>query len=243
MKIGIVTYVKCDNYGAELQAYALQWKLNKLGYDAEVIDLQKIEKDLASNASSIVPAIVNRFKILGWKAPWSILKLAINVLKRKVTAQKNENNIKLKHRLFIDFFENYIRHSKKHYTIEEIREATDLDYDVYIAGGRQNTGLDLIQWVKQCESLGAGEILLTSMDRDGTRDGFDIDMLNTVMNAVSIPVIASGGCGDIQDIVDVFKKTNCDGALAASLFHYGEATIDQVKEECAKHSIPVRRNI
>ena len=103
MKIGIVTYVKCDNYGAELQAYALQWKLNKLGYDAEVIDLQKIEKDLASNASSIVPAIVNRFKILGWKAPWSILKLAINVLKRKVTAQKNENNIKLKHRLFIDF--------------------------------------------------------------------------------------------------------------------------------------------
>lgn len=101
----------------------------------------------------------------------------------------------------------------------------------------------MIQWVKQCESLGAGEILLTSMDRDGTRDGFDIDMLNTVMNAVSIPVIASGGCGDIQDIVDVFKKTNCDGALAASLFHYGEATIDQVKEECAKHSIPVRRNI
>ena len=101
MKIGIVTYVKCDNYGAELQAYALQWKLNKLGYDAEVIDLQKIEKDLASNASSIVPAIVNRFKILGWKAPWSIFKLAINVLKRKVTAQKNENNIKLKHRLFI----------------------------------------------------------------------------------------------------------------------------------------------
>ena len=137
MKIGIVTYVKCDNYGAELQAYALQWKLNKLGYDAEVIDLQKIEKDLASNASSIVPAIVNRFKILGWKAPWSIFKLAINVLRRKVTAQKNENNIKLKHRLFIDFFENYIRHSKKHYTIEEIREATDLAYDVYIAGSDQ----------------------------------------------------------------------------------------------------------
>ena len=137
MKIGIVTYVKCDNYGAELQAYALQWKLNKLGYDAEVIDLQKIEKDLASNASSIVPAIVNRLKILGCKAPWRILKLAINVLKRKVTAQKNENNIKLKHRLFIDFFENYIRHSKKHYTIEEIREATDLDYDVYIAGSDQ----------------------------------------------------------------------------------------------------------
>lgn len=116
-------------------------------------------------------------------------------------------------------------------------------YDVYIAGGRENTGLDLIEWAKQCEALGAGEILLTSMDRDGTRDGFDIEMLKAVISAVSIPVIASGGCGGIDDIVNVFKETNCDGALAASLFHYGEATIDQVKEECAKHSIPVRRNI
>ena len=99
--------------------------------------MQKIEKDLASNASSIVPAIINRFKILGWKAPWSILKLAVNVLKRKITARKNENNIKIKHRLFIDFFEKYIRHSKKHYTIEEIRDATNLDYDAYIAGSDQ----------------------------------------------------------------------------------------------------------
>ena len=116
-------------------------------------------------------------------------------------------------------------------------------YDVYIAGGRENTGLDLIEWVKKCEALGAGEILLTSMDRDGTRDGFDIEMLKAVIAAVSIPVIASGGCGGIDDIVNVFKETNCDGALAASLFHYGEATIDQVKEECIKHGIPVRRNI
>ena len=105
---------------------------------------------------------------------------------------------------------------------------------MYIAGGRENTGLDLIEWVKQCEALGAGEILLTSMDRDGTRDGFDIEMLKAVIDAVSIPVIASGGCGDKEDIVEVFEKTNCDGALAASLFHYGEATIDQVKEECVK---------
>lgn len=137
MKIGIVTYVKCDNYGAELQAYALQWKLNKLGYNAEVIDLQKIEKDLASNASSVIPAIVNRFKLLGWKAPWSIFKLIINVLKRKLTAQKNEDNIKAKHKLFIDFFENNIKHSTKHYTINEIRKVTGLDYDVYIAGSDQ----------------------------------------------------------------------------------------------------------
>lgn len=116
-------------------------------------------------------------------------------------------------------------------------------YDVYIAGGRVNTGLDLIEWVKQCEQLGAGEILLTSMDADGTRDGFDIDMLNAVCNEVSIPVIASGGCGGIEDIVEVFEKTNVDAALAASLFHFGEATIDEVKEECVKHNIPVRRNV
>lgn len=116
-------------------------------------------------------------------------------------------------------------------------------YDVYIAGGRENTGLDLIEWVKKCEALGAGEILLTSMDRDGTRDGFDIAMLNAVIEAVSIPVIASGGCGGQEDIVEVFQKTNCDGALAASLFHYGEATIDDVKTLCQKHHIPVRRNV
>lgn len=116
-------------------------------------------------------------------------------------------------------------------------------YDVYIAGGRKNTGIDLVEWAKQCESLGAGEILLTSMDKDGTRDGFDIDMLNAVLDVVHIPVIASGGCGGIEDIVEVFEKTNCDAALAASLFHYGEATIDQVKEECEKHHIPVRRNV
>ena len=115
-------------------------------------------------------------------------------------------------------------------------------YDVYMAGGRKNTGLDLITWVQQCEQLGAGEILLTSMDKDGTRDGFDIDMLNAVLDVVSIPVIASGGCGNQEDIVEVFEKTNCDGALAASLFHYQEATIDDVKALCANHHIPVRRN-
>ena len=115
-------------------------------------------------------------------------------------------------------------------------------YDVYMAGGRKNTGWDLIAWVQQCEQLGAGEILLTSMDKDGTRDGFDIDMLNAVLDVVSIPVIASGGCGNQEDIVEVFEKTNCDGALAASLFHYQEATIDDVKALCASHHIPVRRN-
>ena len=116
--------------------------------------------------------------------------------------------------------------------IDAKKREDESGYDVYIAGGRINTGIDLIDWAKQCEQLGAGEILLTSMDKDGTRDGFDIDMLNAVLEVVSIPVIASGGCGGIDSIVDVFKQTNCDAALAASLFHYGEATIDEVKKEC-----------
>ncbi|HAH74873.1 MAG TPA: imidazole glycerol phosphate synthase subunit HisF [Kandleria vitulina] len=126
--------------------------------------------------------------------------------------------------------------------IDAKKREDDTGYDVYVAGGRVNTGVDLIEWVKKCEELGAGEILLTSMDADGTRDGFDIDMLKAVMNVVSIPVIASGGCGGKEDMAKVFKETNCDAALAASLFHYKEATIDEVKDECEKYGIPVRRN-
>ncbi len=114
-------------------------------------------------------------------------------------------------------------------------------YDVYVKGGRENTGLDLVEWVKKCESLGAGEVLLTSMDADGTRAGFDIDMLNAVCEVVNIPVIASGGCGSVQDIVDVFEKTNVDAALVASLFHFNEATVEDVRNELTKYNIHVRR--
>ena len=94
---------------------------------------------------------------------------------------------------------------------------------------------------KKCESLGAGEVLLTSMDADGTKAGYDIEMLNAVCKAVDIPVIASGGCGSIQDLVDVFEKTNVDAALVASLFHFNEATVEDVRNECKKHGINVRR--
>lgn len=114
-------------------------------------------------------------------------------------------------------------------------------FNVFIKGGRENTGLDLIEWVKKCEELGAGEILLTSMDADGTKQGYDIEMTKAVVDSVNIPVIASGGCGKIADIVDVFNKTNCDAALVASLFHYNEATIEEVKEELEKNKISVRR--
>lgn len=114
-------------------------------------------------------------------------------------------------------------------------------FKVYIKGGRENTGLELIEWAKRCESLGAGEILLTSMDADGTKKGYDIEMTKAVVDNVNIPVIASGGCGSINDIVDVFKKTNCDAALVASLFHYNDATIEQAKIELEKNNISVRR--
>jgi len=114
-------------------------------------------------------------------------------------------------------------------------------WEVYVKGGRENTGIDLIGWVKQVEQLGAGEILLTSMDKDGTRDGFDLPMLQAVCQAVNIPVIASGGCGGIEDITELFQQTASDAALAASLFHYGEATVDQVKTELAENHIPVRQ--
>lgn len=114
-------------------------------------------------------------------------------------------------------------------------------WDVYVKGGRENTGIDLIEWVTRCEQLGAGEVLLTSMDADGTKAGYDIDMLNAVCQAVAIPVIASGGCGSIQDIIDVFEKTDVDAALVASLFHFHEATVEDVREECRKHNINVRR--
>ena len=116
-------------------------------------------------------------------------------------------------------------------------------YDVYVKGGRENIGIDLIEWVTKCQELGAGEILLTSMDADGTKAGYDLEMINAVCDVVDIPVIASGGCGSIQDIVDVFEKTNCDAALVASLFHFGEATVEDVRKELRKHNINVRRAV
>jgi len=115
------------------------------------------------------------------------------------------------------------------------------NFKVFIKGGKENTGIDLIEWAKKCEDLGAGEILLTSKDADGMKTGYDIEMTKVVVDNVSIPVTASGGCGSIQDIVDVFKKTNCSSALAASLFHYKEATVEEVKAELEKNAISVRR--
>lgn len=116
----------------------------------------------------------------------------------------------------------------------------DGTWEVVIAGGRIPTGLDVVEWARRGQALGAGEILLTSMDADGTKAGFDIPMTKAVVDAVSIPVIASGGAGCLEHFADVFEQTGCDAALAASLFHYGELTVPQVKAYLRSRNIPVR---
>jgi imidazole glycerol-phosphate synthase subunit HisF len=113
-------------------------------------------------------------------------------------------------------------------------------WEVFINGGRVATGLDAVAWAKQAEALGAGEILLTSMDRDGTGAGYNIPLTRAVAEAVSIPVIASGGAGSVDDFRQVLAEGKADAALAASLFHYKTVGIGQVKQHLAAHNLPVR---
>lgn len=122
----------------------------------------------------------------------------------------------------------------------DAKKMEDGTWHVVINGGRIDTGKELIGWVKELEERGAGEILLTSMDADGTKAGYDIEMTKAVCDAVSIPVIASGGAGALDDFAAVFEETGCDAALAASLFHYGELTIDEVKDDMRAKGIPAR---
>ena len=113
-------------------------------------------------------------------------------------------------------------------------------WDVYSHGGRRNTGLDAVQWAVQMARRGAGEILLTSMDRDGTRAGFDLALTRAVSDAVDVPVIASGGVGTLDHLADGIQKGGADAVLAASIFHYGEFTVAQAKARMAERGIPVR---
>jgi len=117
---------------------------------------------------------------------------------------------------------------------------TQENWEVFINGGRTPTGLDAVEWAKKGAQLGAGEILLTSMDYDGTKDGYDLELTETICKAVNIPVIASGGAGKLENFYDCFARTGCQAALAASLFHYGELTVKQVKEYLKEKGIPVR---
>lgn len=122
----------------------------------------------------------------------------------------------------------------------DAKKRSDGTFSVFINGGRTDMGIDAIQWAREGERLGAGEILLTSMDCDGTKNGFDIELTKKVTESVNIPVIASGGCGKLEDFLDVFDKTGCDAALAASLFHFRENSICEVKKYLKENGIPVR---
>ncbi len=113
-------------------------------------------------------------------------------------------------------------------------------WEVVIHGGRTPTGLDAVKWAKKAARLGAGEILLTSMDYDGTKDGYDLDLTKAVSGAVNIPVIASGGAGRLEHFYDCFAKAGADACLAASIFHYREYTVKQVKEYLKKRGVAVR---
>lgn len=114
-------------------------------------------------------------------------------------------------------------------------------WHVYVKGGREDTGLDAVEWAKTAVRLGAGEILLTSMDADGTKNGYDLALNQAVAAAVNVPIIASGGCGSSADIIEVFEKTTVSAALAASIFHYGEVTIPELKQMLVTNGVEVRQ--
>lgn len=135
--------------------------------------------------------------------------------------------------------------AKRRYNLEDGREIINTPegrcwFECSFYGGREFTCIDALAWAKMAEQLGAGEILLTSMDRDGTYDGFDIQLTDAVSRMVKIPVIASGGVGKPEHILEVFQKTNASAALAASIFHYGEWRIEDVKRYLAKNGVHIR---
>ena len=113
-------------------------------------------------------------------------------------------------------------------------------WEIFTHGGRNPTGLEAVSWAQKMENLGAGEILLTSMDRDGTKSGFDIELTRAISDSVNIPVIASGGVGNLQHLADGIQKGHADAVLAASIFHYGEYTVQHAKKFLSDQNIPVR---
>ena len=135
--------------------------------------------------------------------------------------------------------------AKRNYNIEKGKNIFSNDgkkfwFEVFIYGGKTGTGLDVIEWAKKVEVSGAGEILLTSIDSDGTKNGYDILLIEQVVNNVGIPVIASGGCGKPEHMIDVFKNTNVSAALAASIFHYETHSVNRVKQLIKENGIKVR---
>ena len=181
--------------------------------DAREILLNGADKVSINTASVITPKLVtDLMKIFGRQC----VVVAIDV-KRNYKVDDNHKDHTIIHGLDRDFY-----------------------FEVMIYGGSKGTGIDAIQWAKKVEELGAGEILLTSIDADGTKNGYDIELTNTICNSVRIPVIASGGCGSSDHMVEAFKKTDVDAVLAASIFHYDKLTLDKVKKYLAEKGIQTR---
>jgi cyclase len=137
--------------------------------------------------------------------------------------------------------------AKRNYNVEKGNKTIFKDkderkfwFEVRIYGGKEGTGLDAIKWAKEVEQRGAGEILLTSIDADGTENGYDIELTKSICKSVPVPVIASGGCGKALHMLDVFEKTDVDAALAASIFHYEKSTVDKVKKYLKRNGIKIR---
>ena len=120
------------------------------------------------------------------------------------------------------------------------KDSNQPGWDVYVRGGRQNTGIDAIAWAREMAARGAGELLITSMDADGTQAGYDLELTRTIAEQVEIPVIASGGAGNCQHIYEALNEGKAEAALLASLLHYGQLTINEVKSYLQTHSVPVR---
>jgi cyclase len=138
----------------------------------------------------------------------------------------------------IDAKRNY--HVEKGKTMFKEKDGRKFWFEVRIYGSKEGTGFDAIKWAKEVEQRGAGEILLTSIDADGTENGYDIELTKAICNSVPVPVIASGGCGNALHMFDVFEKTDVDAALAASIFHYEKSTVDKVKRYLKRNGVKIR---
>jgi len=177
-----------------------------------------------------------------------ILRAGADKVSVNTAAVKNPDFVKESSEIFgsqcivtaIDCKRNFNIKDNKDKTIIDLDDGTKAWYEVVIYGGRTPTGLDTLQWAQNVERLGSGEILLTSMDRDGTKDGYDLPITRTLSETLDIPIIASGGAGNIEHMCDAFTRGKADAALAASIFHFGEYTIGEAKEYLREKGVAVR---